>query len=78
MAPLFTDFTYDNLGVPKNPMNPFYHMPYNPDGENWVDTGLGGFLQAAGYDEAVSRGLSGASRRSRPCATWTCGQPRSS
>jgi len=53
VAPLFTDFTYDNLGVPKNPKNPFYHMPYNPDGENWVDTGLGGFLQAAGYNEAV-------------------------
>ena len=51
--PLFTDFTYDNLGVPKNPMNPFYNMPYNPDGENWVDTGLGGFLRAAGYDEEV-------------------------
>ena len=53
VEPLFTDFTYDNLGVPKNPMNPFYHMPYNPDGENWVDTGLGGFLQAAGYSETV-------------------------
>jgi len=53
VAPLFTDFTYDNLGVPKNPKNPFYHMPYNPDGENWVDTGLGGFLQAAGYSETV-------------------------
>jgi cytochrome c peroxidase len=22
--PLFTDFTYDNLGVPRNPRNPFY------------------------------------------------------
>jgi cytochrome c peroxidase len=52
-APLFTDFTYDNLGVPKNPLNPFYGMPYNPDGENWVDAGLGGFLQAAGYPESV-------------------------
>ena len=51
--PLFTDFTYDNLGVPKNPMNPFYDMPYNSDGESWVDPGLGGFLQAAGYDETV-------------------------
>jgi cytochrome c peroxidase len=53
VEPLFTDFTYDNLGVPKNTMNPFYDMPYNPDGENWVDTGLGGFLQAAGYPESV-------------------------
>jgi len=53
VAPLFTDFTYDNLGIPRNPMNPFYEMPYNPDGENWVDPGLGGFLESAGYPEAV-------------------------
>lgn len=52
--PLFTDFTYDNLGVPKNPENPFYsETEWNPAGAAWVDTGLGGFLQAAGYDEAV-------------------------
>jgi len=53
--PLFTDFTYDNLGVPKNPDNPFYLMTkkWNPDGEEWVDYGLGGFLEAAGYDENV-------------------------
>jgi cytochrome c peroxidase len=25
--PLFTDFTFDNLGIPKNPDNPFYGMP---------------------------------------------------
>ncbi len=25
--PLFTDFTYDNLGIPKNPLNPFYNEP---------------------------------------------------
>lgn len=44
--PLFTDFSYDNLGVPKNPSNPFYRMPpqFNPDGRNWVDFGLGGVL----------------------------------
>jgi cytochrome c peroxidase len=44
--PLFTDFTYDNLGVPKNPHNPFYLLPpeLNPDGHNWVDYGLGGIL----------------------------------
>jgi len=42
---LFTDFTYDNLGVPRNPDNPFYTEPaFNPDGLNWVDEGLGGFL----------------------------------
>jgi cytochrome c peroxidase len=51
--PLLTDFTYDNLGVPRNPENPFYKMdtvllddgsPINPDGASWVDPGLGGFL----------------------------------
>jgi cytochrome c peroxidase len=44
--PLFTDFTYDNLGVPKNPENPFYDLPpaFNPDGEDFVDYGLGGIL----------------------------------
>jgi cytochrome c peroxidase len=44
--PLFTDFTYDNLGVPRNPDNPFYGMDdrWNPDGEGWRDPGLGEFL----------------------------------
>jgi len=53
MKPLFTDFTFDNLGVPKNPENPFYRMdkvflpdgsPINPQGAAWIDPGLGGFL----------------------------------
>jgi cytochrome c peroxidase len=35
-ASLFTDFTYDNLGVPKN--------PENPQGLGFTDPGLGGFL----------------------------------
>jgi cytochrome c peroxidase len=50
--PLFTDFGYDNIGVPKNPENPFYSMPasWNPDGESWVDYGLGGYLKSAGYE----------------------------
>ena len=53
--PLFTDFTYDNLGVPKNPANPFYSMPrkWNRDGFDWIDPGLGGFLESAGYPEEV-------------------------
>jgi cytochrome c peroxidase len=44
--PLFTDYTYDNLGVPKNAEIPFYYLPeeFNPDGVNYVDLGLGGFL----------------------------------
>lgn len=44
--PLFTDFTYDNLGVPRNPSNPFYLSRWvNSKGKNWIDLGLGGFLQ---------------------------------
>ncbi|MBT8378953.1 MAG: cytochrome-c peroxidase [Ignavibacteria bacterium] len=41
--PLFTDFTYDNLGVPPNSENPFYSLPQelNPDGFEFVDLGLG-------------------------------------
>jgi cytochrome c peroxidase len=51
---LFTDFTFDNLGVPRNPENPFYDMdeeyledgsPINPAGRNWIDEGLGAVLQ---------------------------------
>ena len=40
--PLFTDFTYDNLGVPKNINNPFYTQPSsnNPDGRSFIDLGL--------------------------------------
>ena len=53
--PLLTDFTYDNLGVPRNPDNPFYVSPSNPAGINWVDLGLGEFLSGrpdyAGYAE---------------------------
>lgn len=42
---LFTDFTFDNLGVPRNPANPWYGMKkFNPLGTAWVDLGLGEFL----------------------------------
>jgi len=44
---LFTDFTFDNLGVPQNPENPAGVAPA------FVDPGLGGFLQKAGYPEEV-------------------------
>ena len=47
LPPLFTDFTFDNLGVPRNPDNPFYNEPaFNPLGLAWIDLGLGGFLQS--------------------------------
>lgn len=52
--PLFTDFSYDNIGVPKNPENPFYRMdeveidgsPINPSGDAFIDYGLGNFLRS--------------------------------
>jgi cytochrome c peroxidase len=53
MPPFFTDYSFDNLGVPRNPDNPFYDMdevylddgsPINPLGADWIDPGLGGFL----------------------------------
>jgi cytochrome c peroxidase len=40
---LFTDFTFDNLGIPQNPENPAGVAPA------FVDPGLGGFLMNAGY-----------------------------
>jgi cytochrome c peroxidase len=50
VARLFTDYSYDNLGIPKNPQNPFYSEPtYNPKGTNWVDEGLGGYLAGTGF-----------------------------
>jgi cytochrome c peroxidase len=54
VPPLFTDFTFDNVGTPRNPDNPFYGMdevfldsgdPINPLGDDWVDYGLGDFLR---------------------------------
>jgi len=41
--PMFTDFSYDNLGVPKNPANPFLQLrgKINPQGKRFVDPGLG-------------------------------------
>jgi cytochrome c peroxidase len=44
--PLFTDYTYDNLGTPRNPENPFYILPadLNPDGFDFIDLGLGAAL----------------------------------
>lgn len=53
VAPLFTDFTSSNLGVPRNSAIPFFHQNQpdqygyvaNPAGSGFVDTGVGGFLR---------------------------------
>ena len=41
-APLFTDFTYDNIGIPKNWQNPFLYLnaKYNPAKKKFIDVGL--------------------------------------
>jgi cytochrome c peroxidase len=44
---LFTDFTFDNLGIPQNPENPAGVAPV------FIDPGLGGFLLNAGYPQDV-------------------------
>lgn len=44
---LFTDFTFDNLGLPQNPENPAGMAP------DFIDPGLGGFLMNSGVDEEI-------------------------
>jgi cytochrome c peroxidase len=46
-SPLFTDFGYDNIGIPKNLANPFYALPppFNPAGTDYLDNGLGGSIR---------------------------------
>lgn len=41
--PLFTNYTYANLGIAKNPKNPYYTLPasLNPLGSSYTDFGLG-------------------------------------
>jgi cytochrome c peroxidase len=49
---IFSNFCYTNIGVPRNPGNPFYAetdkhsnpLGYNPQGTAYVDLGLGDFL----------------------------------
>lgn len=47
--PLFTNFRFANLGIPKNPNNPYYTIPrkFNPLGPAFVDMGLGDVTQKA-------------------------------
>ena len=56
VAPLFTDFTANNIGLPKNLALPYYceskpdqyGYTANPMGFAFVDLGLGGFLNGTG------------------------------
>jgi cytochrome c peroxidase len=53
VAPLFTDFTSNNLGVPKNSVVPYYSedqpdrygFAANPAGSKFIDGGVGDFLR---------------------------------
>ncbi len=46
---VFSNFEFQNIGVPSNPNNPFLTMPvnWNPDGLNFVDLGLGAVVNEA-------------------------------
>lgn len=67
VAPLFTDFTSANLGVPRNPALRFYceNKPIpsgftpNPDGAAFVDHGVAGFLRSKGNPNREWAGLAG-------------------
>jgi len=50
--PLFTDYTYDNLGVPKNTKSQFLRQPkeFNERGEDFIDLGLGGSAQVNNHE----------------------------
>jgi cytochrome c peroxidase len=63
VPPLLTSFGYSNIGVPKNPDNPFYDMdqvyfddgtPINPLGDAYIDFGLGDFLRTRAPWEAMA------------------------
>ncbi|HEU4993630.1 MAG TPA: cytochrome c peroxidase [Gemmatimonadaceae bacterium] len=74
VAPLFTDFTAANIGVPRNPALRFYcenkpgptgHTP-NAAGAGYVDRGVGGFLRSKDNPNAawnrIASSLDGAMR----------------
>ena len=46
---IFSNFQYENIGVPANPNNPFYllDVSLNPDGLGFVDLGLGAAVNDA-------------------------------
>ena len=89
----FTMYCYANIGVPKNPNNPYYEntdpitnpFGYNPLGTNYIDYGLGCQPQPRPRRDAVlqqrpraTSSSSGGCSRRRACATRTCGRARTS
>jgi len=53
---LFTNFGYQNLGAPSNPELPYYFLPrpFNPEGVNYIDRGLGDYLRGIGVPEELA------------------------
>lgn len=49
---LFTDYSYHNLGLPRNPNNPFYTTfpTINPNGHSVIDRGLGAVVNDSQHD----------------------------
>ena len=56
-GPMFTDFTYDNIGIPKNWASPYLQLPpsLNPDGTNFVDYGLANTVAKFDPDHAADQ-----------------------
>ena len=56
-GPMFTDFTYDNIGIPKNWDIPFLYLPpnLNPAGTNFVDYGLANTVAKFDPDHAAEQ-----------------------
>ena len=74
-GPLLTDFTYDNLGVPRNPDNPWYGAAANDKGRDWVDRGLAVTLEADPLYAPAAADVEGAVKVPTLRNVWT-GQPR--
>ncbi len=56
-GPMFTDFTYDNIGISKNWSSPYLKLPpsLNPDGQNFVDYGLANTVAKFDPDHAAEQ-----------------------
>jgi cytochrome c peroxidase len=67
VAPLFTDFTSNNIGVPRNPAIPYfsenvpdrYGYTANPGGARYVDRGVGDFLRGPDVIDATWKSYAG-------------------
>ena len=82
LAPLFTDFTSSNLGLPKNLALPFYcedtpdqfGFTANPEGLAYLDEGVGGML--SGPQCPPTNPLASAPANCNPNAAWAAFAPQ--